>query len=179
MRAAVVAVPSLKVWQPQDDFHETSPKPCFFLCSSSFRFALFRACLDYDTSRQSLHCQGQQAAVFEVPSKPNYSMTPTGVCHGMKQHGAVGTELATSQGSILHFLEGWNTCRLCPELPEGGCCILFSGQDSQSPARCVCQCPHVQHRDTRQDPSVPLPSVSHELISCLLFQIMEMMKRFV
>lgn len=113
MRVAVVAVPSFTVWQPQDYFHETSPKSCFFLCSSSFSLALFRACLDCDTSRKSLHCQGQQAAVFEMPSKPNYSMTPTGVSHGTKWHGEVGSR----HGSVLHFLEGWNSAN-CPELPE-------------------------------------------------------------
>lgn len=112
------------------------PSPAF-LCRSSFSLVLFRAYLDYDTSRKSLHCQRQQAAVFEVPSKSNYSMTSSGVCHGTKQHREVGTELATSHGSVLHFLEGCNACRLCPELPEGACCIIFSGQDSQCPARCV------------------------------------------
>lgn len=165
MRVAVVAVPSFTVWQPQDYFHETSPKSFFFLCSSSFCLALFRACFDCDTSRKSLHCQGQQAAVFEMPSKPNYSMTPTGVSHGTKWHGEVGSR----HGSVLHFLEGW-TLQTALSFQRMFHPFLRTGQSVPSKV-CLCLCPHVQQRCTAQDPRTSLPSVSNELISCLLFQI--------
>lgn len=85
------------------------------------------------------HSTARDSRLLSLKSFPNQSILwlLLGFAMGRNSIGEVGTELAMSHSSVLHFLEGWNTCKLCPELPEGGCCILFSGQDSQSPARCV------------------------------------------